>query len=86
VESREEDAVQDPLREEARVVPDFDVVLPLEDLRNDRRRPVETVSTNGVSAMMVTITASVRKMTREIRKEKRGRCTATVWLRASVAI
>src|SRR6185503_20414289 len=44
VERREEDAVEDPLREEVRVGPYLDVVLPLEDLRDDRRRPVEDLA------------------------------------------
>src|SRR6185436_6194324 len=44
MERREEQAVRDPLRKEARVRPDLDVVLPLEDRRDDRRWPVEDLA------------------------------------------
>src|SRR6266540_6190971 len=46
----------------------------------------ETVRMNGARATAVKIAAIVRKSTREIRNLKRGRCTATVCARASVAI
>src|SRR5436190_616716 len=44
VEPSEQGAVQDPLREVVRVGPDLDVVLPLEDARDDRRRPVQDLA------------------------------------------
>src|SRR5713226_2496322 len=46
----------------------------------------ETVRMNGARATAVKSTAIVRKSTREIRNRKRGRCAATVCVRASVAI
>src|SRR5256885_13905837 len=46
----------------------------------------DTVRMNGVRATSVQKTAIARKTMREIRKRKRGRCTATVCVRASVAI